>query len=117
MASDQLVSAKLILESVLELQRRGRSRTLEDLEKIEPDLAEFLIENLSLVHQKLLAIGARPKETLRLQRRIEGIVVVAVMSLRKAHYQLWQNSMGAGLEEPDADGESLLPESDPGSPG
>ena len=111
MASDQLVNSKLILDSLLELQRRGSSRAMEELEKLEPDLAEYLMEGLSLIHLKLLAVGARPKETLRLQRRIEGIILIAVVSLRKAHYQLWRKEVGSDLAEldPAADGPAPSP--------
>ena len=115
MASDQLVNSKLILDSLLELQRRGSSRAMEELEKLEPTLAEYLMENLSLIHLKLLAVGARPKETMRLQRRIEGIILIAVVSLRKAHYQLWQASVGGDLAplDPAADGPTPSPPSSP----
>ena len=47
MASDQQVYAKIILESLLQLKRQGSQRVMEDIEKLEPDLANYLIENLS----------------------------------------------------------------------
>ena len=84
MATDPPVSAKLILNALLELQRQGPERAMELLEKAEPELAGYLMEHLSLIHQKLVELGAPAKQTLRLQRRIESLLLVCIMAQRQA---------------------------------
>ena len=43
MPTDQLVTAGHVLKAVMELDRRGATSVLSDLEKLEPDLAEYLL--------------------------------------------------------------------------
>ena len=104
--SDQQVSAQDVLAALMRLRRQGSGPVMEHLEKVEPDLAGYLMEELSLVHRDLLALGGPPKRTQRLQRRVEGLALACVTALREAHYRLWRQS--------DA-GTSLVAELDPAS--
>ena len=120
MASDRLVSPKLILESHLQLQRQGSGKMMAELEQLEPDLAEWLMENLSLIHQKLLTTGASPKRVQSVYRRIEGLVLVCLHAQRQAHHEFWNTSAGEALEQLDPDREEpdhLPPAEDPPKPG
>lgn len=107
MATDPSVSAKLILDSLLHLQRQGPERAMEQLEKAEPELAGYLMEHMSLIHQKLLELGAPAKQTLRLQRRIESLLLVCIMAQRQACRPLGE------LPEPAEDDAPPPPESQP----
>ena len=91
MASDQQVTAKQILRALERIKRRGSMTLLEELETIEPDLAEYVMESLSHVHQQLLEQGVSARHTHRLYRQVRRLVMVAITSLRLAHYELWRD--------------------------
>ena len=90
MPSDQQVSARHVLQSVMKLKRQGLNRAMEELEQLEPDLAGYLMEELSLVQQKLLELGAPARRTRWLVRRVESLTLVCVAALRRGHYDLWR---------------------------
>ena len=90
MASDQQGNARAVLRALTRIRRQGNERTMADLEAVEPDLAGFVMEELSLVHRDLLALGGPAGRTRRLQRRVEALALACVTALREAHYQLWQ---------------------------
>lgn len=94
MASDQTVTAKDVLAAVMELRRRAGEIVLHQLEQEEPDLTEFVLEELSAVHQELARTGATAKQLRRTTRRVEAMVVTAVLALRHAHLRLWQAEAG-----------------------
>ena len=103
MPSDQIVTARAILDAVLELRRLGSTRVLRTLEQVEPDLAEYVMENLSLIHAGLLSLGGRPKRTTRVFRQVEELALVCVTAFGKAGYAAWLRSeAGAGAEQLDA---------------
>src|SRR2546423_7735641 len=98
MTRDQQVSAKAVLRAVLKLRRQGTGRAMAELEQVEPDLASYVMEELSLVHRDLLALAGPPKRTSRLQRRIELLALTCVAALREAHYELWSGIWGKSAE-------------------
>ena len=85
MASDQQVSAQAVLRAVMRLRRQGTDQTLRELETVEPDLASFVMEEFSLLHRGLLALGGPPKRSRRLQRRLEEVVLTCITTMREAH--------------------------------
>lgn len=76
------VSAKLVLRALATIKRRGHWPLFQRMEHAEPELAEHVLEELSLVHQTLLASGARPRVVRRLQRQVQSTVLVAWLCLR-----------------------------------
>ena len=76
------VSARAVLAALAEVKRQGHWPLFQRLERDEPDLAEHILEELSLIHQTLLASGARPKVVGRLQRQAQCLVLVAWLCLR-----------------------------------
>src|SRR5690242_9786877 len=92
MASDQQVTAQLVLKTLMEVKRRGSMALIQDLERVEPDLTEYLLESLTALHQKLLAVGATHKQSQRLYLEVQTLAIVCITSLRKAHFQLWQQT-------------------------
>jgi hypothetical protein len=101
-----MVDAKVILEAMAEIKRTGITPLMEELEATEPDLASFLMEELSLIHKRLLDTSARHKQVQRLQRQVTLLVLVAIRSLRKAHHRLWQEESEdspLGRLDPDQD--------------
>jgi hypothetical protein len=72
-----------------QVKRQGLHKAMAALEQVEPDLAGYLMEELSLVHQKLFHLGAAPKRTRWLVCRTEALVLVCVDALRRAHGELW----------------------------
>ena len=91
MNSDQQVSSKLILQALMQVKRQGTLPSIQKLEQTEPDMAAFVLENLSLLNTKLQEFGHQPQQTRRLYRQFEAFVVVCIESLRAAHYQLWKS--------------------------
>lgn len=112
MKSDATVTARMILDAIAELDRRGSEQMLRTLEQIEPELASFTMERLSLLHGKLIALGGPPKRTARVLRQVETTVLVCIMALRTATYQAWLQSVeGTPLADMDAPEDSPSTES------
>jgi hypothetical protein len=96
-SSDSTVTARDVLRAVADVRRRGSSRAaLEDLEHREPDLAEFVLEELTALYHDVLASGANPRKTRRLFRRFQTLAAVIILSLREAHARLWVDEAGGG---------------------
>lgn len=88
-SSDRHVSARAILRALAQVQRWGEARAMRRLEELEPDLAEFVLERLSLVHRHLHALGAPPKRTDKAYQQVQLLVFVAVEALRQSQLELW----------------------------
>src|SRR5689334_18503638 len=98
MASDQQVGSQIILKSLMEMKRVSAWRLIEQLERVEPDLTEYMLESLSAYHQRLLEVGVSHKQTRRLYHDVQNMLVVCVTALRNAYYQLWrENAVGTPL--------------------
>ena len=101
MATDQLVTAAHVLKSVMELDRRGSTKVLSDLETLEPDLIEHLLENLTRLFHQLTDLGLSGKDARKAYRRAENTALVCIMALRQAYRELLEEQGGT----PDPDGE------------
>jgi hypothetical protein len=77
------VSAQMILRAQLRLQRQGSQRLTPELERLEPDLAEYLLENLTAIYHRLLETGIPARQTRTLYRQIESLVLTCVTATRK----------------------------------
>lgn len=93
MASDRQVSARAVLRALAEVRRAGGRGAMERLEQTEPDLAEFVLEGLSLVHQHMLALGGPPRRTRKAYRELESLVLVAIEAVRQGHLELWREQV------------------------
>jgi hypothetical protein len=82
----------MVLDALLELRRRGRQRAWEELEQVEPDLASYAVETLSVLHAGLLRLGGRAKQTARVLQQAESLVLVCVTALRRGGYEQWRQS-------------------------
>lgn len=80
MSTEKHISARTVLDAVLAIKRIGIKRALEQLEDAEPELASYMMESMSTVHQQLLALGGRAKPTQRVFREIESIILVCIKS-------------------------------------
>jgi hypothetical protein len=78
------ITARAILAALAEIKRRGRWPLFQQLEAQEPELTEHVLEELSLVHQTLMASGASPRVTRRLQRQVQCLVLVTVLAVRNS---------------------------------
>jgi hypothetical protein len=105
MATDQHVSARMVLEAQLEVERRGAGAFMRHLEKTEPELANFVLETLSLIYQRLSNLGGSPQKTRRAFRQVQTLLIVSIESIRQAHLELWEKQMGPALAELDPDAE------------
>ena len=105
MATDQQVTARTVLEAQLELERRGAATLMQHLEKTEPELANFVLETLSLIYTKLSNLGGPPRKTKRAFRSVQTLLLVSIESLRRAHLELWEKQMGSALGQLDSEHE------------
>lgn len=107
MATDQQVTARMVLEAQLELERRGAAGCMQHLEETEPELANFVLETLSLIYTKLSNLGGSPQKTKRAFRSVQTLLLVSIEAMRRGHLELWEKQMGAVLEQLDveADGD------------
>ena len=102
MPPDNTVTSKAVLESML-LYRQHRRDALERLEASECDLAEYVIESLSHIHQELARLGGSVRDQRRVYRLIAELVLVAIDACRRtARSQTSENT--AALSVDDADG-------------
>lgn len=96
-ASDQIVTARIVLQAQLELQRLGIHKTMSLLESREPDLTEVLIETTTSVYHQLLDAGASGKQARRIHNQMLTLLLVCIRSLQNAHAALWQQDTGKDL--------------------
>jgi hypothetical protein len=105
MATDQHVTAKIILSAQLTLERRGPAAFMQHLEKTEPDLANFALEALSLIHTRISNLGGPPLKSRRAFREVQTLLIVTIESMRRGHLELWEKQMGPALGQLDPDAE------------
>ena len=100
MASDQVVSARAVLDAELSLRRQGSHRALHELEQVEPDLTNYLLENLTDIPQRILALGGPAKASQRVFMNVQRLTLVCINALRRGHFELWkQSEAGAELDD------------------
>jgi uncharacterized ferredoxin-like protein len=103
MASDATVTPRLILDAVHELERRGAQDVLRTLEQVEPELLNYVMERLSALHGRLIALGGPPRRTARALRHAEATILVCIGAMRAAHLAEWCQAMsGSALEHLDS---------------
>jgi hypothetical protein len=78
------ITARDVLMALSEIRRRHQWPLLQELEGAEPDLAEYVLEQISVVHHTLLKTGARPQTVRRLQRQVQELVLVCLLAPRQA---------------------------------
>jgi len=108
MPTDQQVTAKMILDAVLDLERRGPVQVLRQLEALEPELASYFLENLTLLHQRIMKLGGPIRQSQRLLREIQALTLICILALRNGHLEMWRGLMvgtPAARIDPDADTE------------
>jgi hypothetical protein len=80
----------------MQLRRIGTDKTMQELETQEPDLTEFLPEELSAIQVELSGTGEIPRKVQKTYRRIEAMTLVLLLSLRGAHARLWREEAAEG---------------------
>ena len=106
MPTDQQVTSKMILDAVLDLERRGPVQVLRQLEALEPDLTGYFLENLTLLFQRIMKLGGPIRQNQRLLREIQSLTLICILALRNGHREIWQELMAgtpAARIDPDAD--------------
>ncbi len=77
------IKPQMILRAQSRLQRQGIQRVMAELERSEPDLAEYTLENLTAIYHRLLEVGAPGKQCRDLHRQIESVVLICITAMRK----------------------------------
>jgi len=91
--SDRIVTAKMVLQAQIELQRLGIHKTVVTLEATEPDLAEYLLEGSTALYHQILRTGASNKQARQIHEGMQRLTLVCLRSLQLAHAELWQESV------------------------
>jgi hypothetical protein len=78
----QRVTARDVLKALSEVRRRKHWPLFQELEAAEPDLTEFILEEISAIHHTLLQAGVRPRTVRRLQQQVQTLVLVCVLAPR-----------------------------------
>ena len=81
--SPPTVTARDVLNALSEIRRRKHWPLLQELESAEPQLAEYLLEEISAIHHTLLEAGSPPRIVRRLQRQVQSLVLVCLLAPRK----------------------------------
>jgi hypothetical protein len=79
MATDQHMSARMVLEARLDLERRGAGAFMQHLEKTEPELANFVPETLSIIYTKLSNLGGPPQKTRKAFRQVQTLLLLLLL--------------------------------------
>ena len=95
--SDQIVTARIVLQTQSELQRVGINKAMTLLESTEPDLTEVLLEASTSLFHRVLETGATPRQARRIHQDTLLLLLVCIRSLQKAHAALWQEGTGRDL--------------------
>jgi len=95
--SDQIVTAKIVLQSQLEVQRIGIQQSSSLLESAEPDLTEYILETTTRFYHDLLHAGIKGKQARRLHSDLMILLLVTVRSMQNAHAALWQQQTGEDI--------------------
>lgn len=91
--SDGMIHPQIVIDCVHRLQNCGIQPAIRNLEQAEPELANYLFETLSAIHQDLGHLRGPRGKTRRLYRQIELLTVACIESLRQSHYELWREQM------------------------
>ena len=81
--SPPTVTARDVLNALSEIRRRKHWPLLQELESAEPELAEYLLEEISAIHHTLLETTSPPKIVRRLQRQVQSLVLVCLLAPRR----------------------------------
>lgn len=84
MPSDGIVTARLILRVASRIQRDRGRQAMQQLDDQEPELSEYVLEQLSDLHHRLWAMGLSERRAQALYRRLETLVLTAVTAQRLA---------------------------------
>lgn len=71
---------------------------MEELEVMERDLAAYVMEELSLIYRVLSGTGASSRTIRRLIVQVEVLVLVSILSVRKAQHRLWQEESAPDMQ-------------------
>lgn len=89
-ASDKVILARDILDAVIRVRRTGVQSLLQQFEQEEPELAEIVLEEISLIHHRLLDGGIPAKDVRRIMHRTESLILVSLYAIRQAYRRLWE---------------------------
>ena len=91
--SDGILRPRTVLDCVLHLQHHGTTLAMQQLEQTEPELANYLLETLTAIHQNLGNLHAPAAKTRTVYRQVEVMTLVCIDALRRSHAELWQQQI------------------------
>ena len=82
MKQKSAISARAVLKAIMVSRRRG-NRIIDELDDTEPDLADYLNEELSSIHSGLWNLCEEPRPTAKLQKQITQMACVLIEAMKK----------------------------------
>ncbi len=75
------IVARSILRAVQQIRRQGVWRAMNALEREHPDLAEHLLEELTLIQRRVLDLGGPAKPSRAVNEQIETLTIVMLQTV------------------------------------
>jgi hypothetical protein len=83
MSARRRIGARALLLAQMRLKRLGNQKLMAELERAEPDLAEYAMENLTEIYHRLLETGAPARQTRTVSQQIESVFLICIHSMRQ----------------------------------
>jgi hypothetical protein len=87
MPTNPIVGARDVLRAISKLQRQHLVKAMAELERGEPELAEYLLEVTTDIFGLLLRTGIAARETRQIHQRLQSLCIVLIFSLLDAMRQ------------------------------
>lgn len=90
-SSDAAVLPRHVLAATRRVKHLGNDELLRQLETREPDLAEHVLEELTVIHGRIVGLGGPLSKSRRVYQQVVALLLVSLESLSVAHTELWSD--------------------------
>lgn len=97
-SSDAAVRARHVLAATRRVKHLGNDELLRQLEQREPELAEHVLEELTVIHGRIVGLGGPLRKSRRVYQQVVALLLVSLESLSVAHAELWSDESPASSD-------------------
>jgi hypothetical protein len=83
MSVKRRIGPHALLRAQMRQKRQGNQRLMAELERAEPDLAEYALENLTNIYHRMLDLRAPARKTRTVYQQIESLVLICITAMRQ----------------------------------
>jgi hypothetical protein len=83
MSVKRRISSRALLRAQMRWKRLGNQKLMAELERAEPDLAEYAMEGLTDLFHRLLETGAPARQTRSIYQQVESLVLICIHSMHQ----------------------------------